>query len=142
MKEKLNNRLSPFSRLRLEVSHSQIIAISALALILFVAFVVRIMPLRWENLTGGTALLNEFDPYYQFSLTQYMVTHGSLLAPYWPTQWINDKLWYPFGLQHGHRILARNANDRSRFVHGSSRAFGANIDLMTFYFFGTAFHRR
>ena len=97
IKEKLSDRLAPFSRLRIQVSHGQIIAISALALILFVAFVVRILPLRWENLAGGTSLLNEFDPYYQFSITQHMVNNG-LLSPYWPTQWVNYQLWYPFGL--------------------------------------------
>ena len=52
-----------------------IIAYSALALILFVAFVIRILPLRWENLSGGTSLLNEFDPYYQFS---YNPIYGKL----------------------------------------------------------------
>ena len=77
IKDRLSKRLSP---LRIELSHGQIIAYSALALILFLAFIVRILPLRWENLTGGTSLLNEFDPYYQFSVTQYMVTHG-LLSP-------------------------------------------------------------
>ena len=75
IKDKLGNRLAPFSRLRVQVSHGQIIAMSALALILFVAFVIRILPLRWENLTGGTALLNEFDPYYQFGITQHMVNY-------------------------------------------------------------------
>ena len=73
IKDKLSNRLGPFSRLRVQVSHGQIIAMSALAIILFVAFVIRILPLRWENLSGGTALLNEFDPYYQFGITQHMV---------------------------------------------------------------------
>ena len=131
MKEKLSNRLSPFSRLRIEVSQSQIIAISALALILFVAFVVRILPLRWENLSGGTALLNEFDPYYQFSLTQYMVTHGSLLAPYWPTQWINDKLWYPFGFNMGTESLPGTPMTGAA-LYMVFKTFGANIDLMTF----------
>ena len=78
IKERLGNSLSIFSRLRIQVSHGSIIAYSAIIMILFVAFTVRILPLRWENLSGGTALLNEFDPYYQFSITQHMVQNGLL----------------------------------------------------------------
>ena len=91
IRERLSKRLSP---LRIEVSHGTIIAYSSLALILFVAFVVRILPLRWENLSSGATTLNEFDPYYQFSITQYMVNHG-LLSPFWPTHWINNQLCRP-----------------------------------------------
>ncbi len=97
IKERLSNSLSIFHGLRVQVSHGTIIAFSALIMILFIAFTVRILPLRWENLSGGTALLNEFDPYYQFSITQHMVNNG-LLSPYWPTHWINMQKWYPTGL--------------------------------------------
>ena len=54
IKGKLGNRLALFSRLRIQVSHGQIIAMSALAIILLLAFIIRILPLRWENLSGGT----------------------------------------------------------------------------------------
>ena len=130
LREKLGNRLSPFGKLRIEITHTQIIAAAALALILFVAFVVRILPLRWENLSGGTSLLNEFDPYYQFSLTQYMVNHG-LLSPYWPTQWVNHQLWYPFGYNMGVDSLPGTPMTGA-VLYDIFRAFGANIDLMTF----------
>ena len=96
IKERVGN-LSIFNRLRIQVSHGTIIAFAALVMILFVAFTVRVLPLRWENMSGGTALLNEFDPYYQFSITQHMVQNG-LLSPYWPTHWINTMKWYPDGL--------------------------------------------
>ena len=56
IKERLGNGLSIFGRLRIQVSHGTIIAFAALVMILFVAFTVRILPLRWENLTQGTAL--------------------------------------------------------------------------------------
>ena len=130
LREKLGNRLSPFGKLRIEITHTQIIAAAALALILFVAFVVRILPLRWENLSGGTSLLNEFDPYYQFSLTQYMVNHG-LLSPYLPTQWVNHQLWYPFGYNMGVDSLPGTPMTGA-VLYDIFRAFGANIDLMTF----------
>ncbi len=128
IKDRLSKKLSPFSRLRIELSHGQIIAYSALALILFAAFIVRILPLRWENLSGGTSLLNEFDPYYQFSVTQFMVNHG-LISPYWPTHWINNQLWYPFGLDMSTALPSIPIT--GAVIYDVIRAFGANIDMMT-----------
>ncbi|MGA3060707.1 MAG: STT3 domain-containing protein [Candidatus Bathyarchaeia archaeon] len=125
VKDRLSKRLSP---LRIELSHGQIIAYSALALILFVAFIVRILPLRWENLSGGTSLLNEFDPYYQFSLTQYMVTHG-LLSPFWPTHWVNHQLWYPFGLDMSTALPSIPITGAA--IYDVITALGANVNLMT-----------
>ncbi len=129
IKEKLGNGLSIFSRLRIQVSHGTIIAFAALVMILFVAFTIRILPLRWENLSGGTALLNEFDPYYQFSITQHMVQNG-LLSPYWPTHWINTQKWYPDGLDMSTSLPALPMTAAVLFQVVS--LFGAKIDLMTF----------
>jgi dolichyl-diphosphooligosaccharide--protein glycosyltransferase len=129
IKERLGNSLSIFSRLRIQVSHGSIIAFAALVMILFVAFTVRILPLRWENLSGGTALLNEFDPYYQFSITQHMVQNG-LLSPYWPTHWINTQKWYPDGLNMSNSLPALPMTAAVLFQVVS--LFGAKIDLMTF----------
>ena len=129
IKDKLGNRLAPFSRLRIQVSHGQIIAMSALAIILFIAFVIRILPLRWENLSGGTALLNEFDPYYQFGITQHMVNNG-LLSPYWPTHWVNNQLWYPYGYDMATSLPSTPMT--GAVLYDIVRLFGANIDLMTF----------
>jgi dolichyl-diphosphooligosaccharide--protein glycosyltransferase len=128
IKDRLSKRLEPFSRLRVEVSHGTIIAYSALALILFVSFIIRILPLRWENLTAGTTTLNEFDPYYQFTVTQYMVTHG-LLSPYWPTHWINTQLWYPFGLNMATALPSIPIT--GAVAYDVIHAFGANINMMT-----------
>ena len=125
IKDRLSKRLAP---LRIELSHGQIIAYTALALILFVAFIVRILPLRWENLSGGTSLLNEFDPYYQFSVTQYMVTHG-LLSPFWPTHWVNHQLWYPFGLDMSTALPSIPITGAA--IYDVITALGANVNLMT-----------
>jgi dolichyl-diphosphooligosaccharide--protein glycosyltransferase len=129
IKERLNNGLSVFGRLRIQVSHGSIIAFAALVVILFVAFTVRILPLRWENLSGGTSLLNEFDPYYQFSITQHMVQNG-LLSPYWPTHWVNMQKWYPDGLDMSTSLPALPMTAAVLFQIVS--LFGAKIDLMTF----------
>ena len=129
IKEKLGDRLEPFGRLRIQISHGTIIAVSALALVLFVAFVVRILPLRWENLSGGTAFLNEFDPYYQFSITQHMVNNG-LLSPYLGAGWVNMQKWYPWGLPMNNALPALPMT--AAVLYDIIKAFGANIDLMTF----------
>jgi len=128
VKDRLSKRLAPFSSLRIEVSHGTIIAYSSLALILFVAFIVRILPLRWENLSSGITTLNEFDPYYQFSVTQYMVNHG-LLSPFWPTHWINNQLWYPYGLNMATALPSIPITGAA--VYDVIRALGANVNLMT-----------
>jgi dolichyl-diphosphooligosaccharide--protein glycosyltransferase len=129
MKDKLGDSLSIFSRLRIQVSHGTILAFAALVMILFVAFTVRILPLRWENLSGGTALLNEFDPYYQFSITQHMVNNG-LLSPYWPTHWVNMMKWYPDGLDMSTSLPALPMT--AAVAYQVITVFGAKIDLMTF----------
>ena len=95
-KEKIVNGLKSLGRLRIQTSHASIICFSALFLILFIAFTIRILPIRWE-IPSGTIRLNEFDPYYQYSLTSHMVQNG-LLSPYWPTPWVNTMQWYPGGL--------------------------------------------
>ena len=125
VKDRLSKRLSP---LRFELSHGQIIAYSALALILLLAFIIRILPLRWENLSAGTSLLNEFDPYYQFSATQFMVAHG-LLSPFWPTHWINHQLWYPFGLDMS--SVLPSIPMTGAVAYDVIKGLGANVDMMT-----------
>jgi dolichyl-diphosphooligosaccharide--protein glycosyltransferase len=127
-KERFVNSLKAFGRLRIHTSHASIICYSALLLILLIAFTIRILPVRWEIPTG-TVRLNEFDPYYQFSLTRYMVQNG-LLSPYWPTPWINTQQWYPDGLDMydslpGLPMTAAILYDIVSFL-------GVNVDLMAF----------
>jgi dolichyl-diphosphooligosaccharide--protein glycosyltransferase len=94
--ERLIKSLKSFGGLR-KASRASVICYSALLLILVIAFTVRILPIRWE-IPSGTMRLNEFDPYYQFSLTNQMVENG-LLSPYYPEPgWRNEQLWYPDGL--------------------------------------------
>lgn len=94
--ERVSNGLKSFGKLNFKLDHSRIITISALALILFVAFSLRILPMFWE-IQSGAIRLNEFDPYYQYSIVNHMVQNG-LTSPYYPTPWINTQQWYPGGL--------------------------------------------
>ena len=132
IKERLGGSLSIFNRFRFQVSHATVIAYSALILILFIAFTVRILALRWENLSG-TVLLNEFDPYYQYSITKHMVDNGGimgLISPYYPTHWINTMKWYPDGLDMSTSLPALPMT--ATVLYSIVSVFGAQIDLMTF----------
>ncbi len=127
-KERFVNALKNLGKLRVKTSHSSIATISALSLILFIAFTVRIFPLRWE-IQLGALHLSEFDPYYQFSLTSYMVKNG-LLSPYWPTQWVDTQRWYPGGINMGMSYPALPMT--AAFLYNVITALGINIDLMGF----------
>jgi dolichyl-diphosphooligosaccharide--protein glycosyltransferase len=97
-KEKIVNAVRNLGKLRIKTDHDSLLTMSALALILFVAFTIRILPLRWEIQTGSIHL-NEFDPYFHYRLTQYMVKNG-FISWAWPTHWIDKQSWYPFGLDY------------------------------------------
>ncbi len=127
VKERLGKSLSVFNRFGIQVSHGTIIAAAALLLILFVAFTIRILPLRWENLMAGTSFLNEFDPYYQLSITQHMLSNG-LLSPY-TDHWINTMKWFPDGLDMSSSLPSLPMTAAVLFSIAS--VFG-KIDLMTF----------
>jgi dolichyl-diphosphooligosaccharide--protein glycosyltransferase len=135
LKERATNSLKGLGRLRLNVSHAAMISFSALMLILFIAFTIRILPLRWE-IPSGTVRLNEFDPYYQFILTDRMVKNG-LLSPYWPEPWTFERLWYPQGLDMSHSLPGLPMTAAT--LYNIVTFVGGNIDLMTFASFIPAF---
>jgi dolichyl-diphosphooligosaccharide--protein glycosyltransferase len=126
--ERLINGLKSFGGLK-NTSRASIICYSALILILIIAFSVRILPIRWE-IPSGTIRLNEFDPYYQFSLTNHMVENG-LLSPYYPEPgWRNEQLWYPQGLDMSNSLPSLPMT--ATILFGAVSFFGVNIDLMAF----------
>jgi dolichyl-diphosphooligosaccharide--protein glycosyltransferase len=100
----------------------------ALLLILFVAFTIRVLPLRWE-IQSGMVRLGEFDSYFYYSLT-YQMVHNGLLSPFWPTHWITFQQNYPWGLDMSQALpvlpfVGATLYDIISFL-------GANVDLMTF----------
>jgi dolichyl-diphosphooligosaccharide--protein glycosyltransferase len=131
LKERIVSGLKGLGKFRLNVSHAAIMSFAALILILFIAFTIRILPLRWE-ISSGTVRLNEFDPYYQFILTRHMVQNG-LLSPYWPTPWTETHLWYPQGLDMSHSLPGLPMT--AAVLYGIVTFVGGNIDLMTFVSF-------
>ncbi len=127
LREKLGNRFSGSSGFGINISHGTIIAIAALATIMFIAFTIRMLPLRWESLTTGTIYLNEFDPYYQLSITRHMVDYG-LLSPY-TDGWVNMMKWFPDGLDMSTSLPSLPMT--GAVLYGIVSVFG-QIDLMTF----------
>ena len=126
--EKLINGFKSLGQMR-NMNRTTVICYSALILILVIAFSVRILPLRWE-IPSGTMRLNEFDPYYQFSLTNQMVENG-LLSPYYPEPgWINEQLWYPEGLDMSRSLPSLPMT--ATILYTAVSFFGVNIDLMSF----------
>jgi dolichyl-diphosphooligosaccharide--protein glycosyltransferase len=76
--------------LRPEVSHSSLLRWSILALIFILAFTVRVLPIRWGY------YLNEFDPYYHYRQTKYIVENGLFGERGWAS-WHDYLSWYPWG---------------------------------------------
>jgi dolichyl-diphosphooligosaccharide---protein glycosyltransferase len=125
-KQTLSKGLKVLGRIRF--SHGSVLTFTALLLVLFIAFTVRVLPMRWE-IPQGTLGLNEFDPYYQYSLTNRMVSQG-LLSPYWPTPWINYQQFYPSGLDMS--ISYPSLPATTAVVYSFISALGVGIDLMSF----------
>ncbi len=70
-----------------EISRGTVIEAIALGLVVIIAFALRMMPIRWGF------YLNEFDPYLQWRMSQYVVDHGFLA---W-FSWHDTMSWYPYG---------------------------------------------
>jgi dolichyl-diphosphooligosaccharide--protein glycosyltransferase len=90
-KEKVINAFKAFGNLRFRVSHSSLMEFSILILILFIAFMIRMLPIRWGFYLG------EFDPYMEYRLAKYMVNNGFFS---WAS-WHDYQTWYPFGRSMG-----------------------------------------
>jgi dolichyl-diphosphooligosaccharide--protein glycosyltransferase len=128
-KEHIVNGLKSLGKLRIKVSHGSMITFTALLLILFVAFVVRIFPMRWE-IQAGSMHLSEFDPYFQYRFTDYVVKNG-FVSWAWPTHWVDKYRWYPNGID-----VARTGFPglpfTTAFLYDIISAFGVNVNLMDF----------
>jgi dolichyl-diphosphooligosaccharide--protein glycosyltransferase len=126
-KENIVNGIKSSGKLRIKISQSSLMTFSALTLILFIAFTIRTLPIRWEIQTGEMHL-SEFDPYYWYSLARYMVKNG-LVSPYWPTQWVDHQRWYPDGINMAGSLPGVPMTEV--FFYSIASALGINIDLMS-----------
>ena len=127
-KERIVNGLKSLGKLRITISHGSIITISALILILFIAFTIRIFPMKWE-IQAGAIHLSEFDPYYQYSLTKHMVENG-LISPYIPPGWVDTQRWYPTGINMSSSLPGLPLT--AAIFYDIVSLLGVQIDLMSF----------
>ena len=79
--------LKIFGVLRLKLSNSSLLIISLLSLIFLIALITRLLPMRWGF------YLSEFDPHYQYRLTEHIVENGFFS---W-MNWKDSLSWYPQG---------------------------------------------
>lgn len=133
MKNKIANGFKILVKFRPKINPTSLITLSTLVIILFIAFSIRLFPLKWEidPSTGKTSLLlSEFDPYFQYRFTEYIVKNG-FIAWAWPNQWIDYQRWYPYGIN-----VAKAAFPglplTAAFLYQIISILGVNIDLMSF----------
>jgi len=127
-RERVVAGLKSFGKIRIKIDHASLMTYSILLLILFIAFTVRAFPLRWE-LQKDVISLSEFDPYFQYRLTEHMVQYG-LLSPYWPEPWIDTQRWYPNGQNMAMSYPALPMTAAVLYIIVS--ALGVRIELMSF----------
>ena len=106
-RENIVKALKSPGALRIRVSHSSLMAISLLLLILFLAFMVRLLPLRWGF------YLSEFDPCFQYRLTDHMVQNGFLSY----NTWHDYMSWYPYGRDVAHTAFPGLAFTAASFYY-------------------------
>jgi len=86
-KDGLVDALRSVGALRFRMSHSSLLYISLLLIILSITAIIRLLPLRWGF------QLSEFDPHIHYRLTKHIVENGFFE---W-TSWIDTMSWYPQG---------------------------------------------
>jgi dolichyl-diphosphooligosaccharide--protein glycosyltransferase len=132
-KEKILNAFKSVGKIRPKMSHTSTLTCASLALILLIAFVIRLFPIRWEidPTTGKTTLLlSEFDPYFQYRFTEYIVKNG-FIAWAWPKPWKDNQRWYPQGFNvttGAYPGLPMTA----AFLYKIMSMLGVGMDLMSF----------
>ncbi len=132
-KENFLNAVKSVGKIRPKTSHTSILTIIALTMILIIAFAIRLFPMRWEiDPTTGKSnlLLSEFDPYFQYRFTEYIVKNG-FIAWAWPNPWNDTQRWYPQGFN-----VAKGAFPglpmTAAFLYKIFSVLGVGIDLMSF----------
>jgi dolichyl-diphosphooligosaccharide--protein glycosyltransferase len=130
-KESAINGLKNLGRLRPKINRTSLLTFVALMLILFVAFTIRIFPIRWEIATGtGVLNLSEFDAFFEYRIASYMVNNG-LFSPFWPKLWLDTQLWAPQGINMGSNSLP-SIPMTGALLYDLITALGVNIDFMSF----------
>jgi len=129
-REKLGSALKKLGNLRPKISHTTLITTMVISLILAVAFVVRILPIRWGM------YLSEFDPYFQYRFTEYLTKTG--IGTWFDTSnpaswlnWVDYQRWYPYGANI-HGLAYPGLPMTGSFLYQVVQLLGVNISLKDF----------
>jgi dolichyl-diphosphooligosaccharide--protein glycosyltransferase len=137
---KVTGALTKLGNLRPKISHSTLMTTIIISLILLIAFVLRILPIRWGM------YLSEFDPYFQYRFTEYLTNTG--VATWFdssnPSSWLNwhdYQRWYPYGANVP-SLAYPGLPMTASFLYQIVRLLGIDISLKYFCilfpaFFGT-----
>ncbi len=87
--------LHSLSRIRISISRSTLLTFSAVTLIFFIAFSIRLFPIRWG------LELSEFDPYFQYQFTEKIAKDGYFDWVTWKTS--EARRWYPLEVSVGQK---------------------------------------
>jgi dolichyl-diphosphooligosaccharide--protein glycosyltransferase len=120
---KLSDALKSLSSLRIHVSRSSLLTVSALAMIFVVALSVRLLPIRWGM------ELSEFDPYFQFQSTEKILKDGYLEWLTWTTG--EAKRWYPLEVAVGQQAYP-GLHLTAAVLFGAVSALGVPVTLYDF----------
>src|SRR5919107_3922279 len=116
MSEKTFLKLGKGENQGFKIKYLLIIAI--LCLSFSVAFILRAYPIKYG------ASLNEFDPFFDFRATQYIVDHG--IGAYF--HWHDNMSWYP----EGRNVVATSQSGLHITAAVLYKIFGLNMSLMDF----------
>ncbi|MBN1682688.1 hypothetical protein JW865_03955 [Candidatus Bathyarchaeota archaeon] len=113
-KQASNNFLSKF-----KLDSINLMEISLLILILSIAIILRVLPLRWG------AYLNEYDPFFWYRSAEYIVNNGFSA---WFT-WHDSLAWYPIGKTVSITSFPGNPFSAA-FIYFALNTLGLKVTLM------------
>ena len=88
-------RMNWFSRIRPTLKKSEVVKVGMLMLIFIIAFVIRIMSIKFSGLN-----LSAYDPFFQYRATKYIVENG---FKSW-YKWHDTLRWFPEGRTYEHHL--------------------------------------
>jgi dolichyl-diphosphooligosaccharide--protein glycosyltransferase len=122
---KVAGALKKLGNLRPRVSHSTLLTSVVVSLVLAIAYIVRMLPIRWGM------DLSEFDPFAFYRYANYLVQLGFASWFTNPNAWVNWHIissWYPLGIDPG-RIYFPGLAMAGAFLYEIASLLGIGISL-------------
>jgi dolichyl-diphosphooligosaccharide--protein glycosyltransferase len=120
-KENIKKALKSLGVIRFQISRSTLFTAALVTLVVFIAFMIRILPIRWG------LELSEFDPFFQYRFTKYIEENGFFS---W-LNWHDPQRWYPWGVDVG-KAAFPGLPMTVAFIHTIIAALGIPIQLYEF----------